>query len=145
MRPARRILAVLALAAFPGFGCRERSGEPPAASEASKPGRAAAARATFVGREACAGCHAEQFERWRGSHHDLAMQEATRETVLGNFRNATFTHFGVTTTFFERDGKFFARTDGPDGKLRDFPIAYTFGVFPLQQYLIPFPGGATRR
>jgi Tfp pilus assembly protein PilF len=102
---------------------------------------AAAAKKTFVGREACAGCHAEQYERWRGSHHDLAMQEATKSTVLGNFRNATFMHYGVTTTFFERDEKFFARTDGPDGKLHDYPIAYTFGVYPLQQYLIPFAGG----
>jgi len=33
------------------------------------------------------------------------------------------------------------RTDGPDGKLADYPIAYTFGVVPLQQYLIEFPGG----
>ena len=33
------------------------------------------------------------------------------------------------------------RTDGPDGKLRDYPIGYTFGVEPLQQYLIEFPGG----
>jgi predicted CXXCH cytochrome family protein len=33
------------------------------------------------------------------------------------------------------------RTDGPDGKLADFEIQYTFGVWPLQQYLIEFPGG----
>jgi predicted CXXCH cytochrome family protein len=33
------------------------------------------------------------------------------------------------------------RTDGPDGKLADFEIKYTFGVAPLQQYLIEFPGG----
>jgi predicted CXXCH cytochrome family protein len=33
------------------------------------------------------------------------------------------------------------RTDGPDGALHDYPIAYTFGVYPLQQYLIAFPGG----
>jgi Flp pilus assembly protein TadD len=80
-------------------------------------------------------------ERWKGSHHDLAMQEARAETVLGNFQNTTFTHFGVTSTFFKKDGKFFVRTDGPDGKLQEYPIAYTFGVYPLQQYLIAFPGG----
>ena len=33
------------------------------------------------------------------------------------------------------------RTDGPDGKLADFEVKYTFGVTPLQQYLIEFPGG----
>ena len=25
--------------------------------------------------------------------------------------------------------------------MRDFEVAYTFGVAPLQQYLVPFPGG----
>jgi len=69
------------------------------------------------------------------------MQEASRDTVLGNFAGATFTHFGVTSRFSERDGKFFVTTDGPDGRLQEYPIAYTFGVYPLQQYLIAFPGG----
>ncbi|HEX6829278.1 MAG TPA: tetratricopeptide repeat protein, partial [Burkholderiales bacterium] len=32
-------------------------------------------------------------------------------------------------------------TDGPGGKLADFEIRYTFGVAPLQQYLIELPGG----
>ena len=46
-----------------------------------------------------------------------------------------------TSTFFRRDGKFFVRTDGPDGALHDYEIKYTFGYRPLQQYLIEFPGG----
>ena len=33
------------------------------------------------------------------------------------------------------------RTDGKDGKLTDYAITYTFGVTPLQQYLIEFDGG----
>ena len=34
-----------------------------------------------------------------------------------------------------------SRTDGRDGRLEDFAIAYTFGVDPLQQYLIELPDG----
>jgi len=97
--------------------------------------------ATFVGRVVCSTCHAEQDQRWRGSHHDLAMQVADEQTVRGDFENATFTYGNVTTTFFRRDGKFFVHTDGPDGQLHDYEVAYTFGVMPLQQYLIAFPGG----
>ncbi len=97
--------------------------------------------ATFVGRPACASCHPEQDRRWRGSDHDLAMQTADERSVLGDFGGASLTHGGVTSRFFRRDGKFFVRTDGPDGRLQDFPIAYTFGVRPLQQYLIALPGG----
>ena len=99
------------------------------------------APATFVGAQACAGCHAPEADRWKNSHHALAMQKATAATVLGDFTNATLTHHGVTTTF-SRDGeKFMVRTEGPDGALHDYEIAYTFGVYPLQQYLIAFPGG----
>jgi hypothetical protein len=103
--------------------------------------RAGAPEPQFVGRAACAACHAREDSLWKGSHHDLAMQPATAATVLGDFNGTSFTHFGVTSTFTKRDGKFFVRTDGPDGTLTDYEITYTFGVFPLQQYLIAFPGG----
>jgi tetratricopeptide (TPR) repeat protein len=69
------------------------------------------------------------------------MQEATEKSVLGSFDDVNFRYAGIVSTFFKRDGKFFVRTDGPDGKLADFEIKYTFGVTPLQQYLVEFPGG----
>ena len=97
--------------------------------------------AKLVGRATCASCHESQHEAWAGSHHDLAMQEATEQTVLGDFDDAEFTHHGATSRFFRRDGRFMVRTDGPDGELTDYEIAYTFGVDPLQQYLIRFPRG----
>jgi hypothetical protein len=97
--------------------------------------------AAFVGAQACAGCHTAQFDAWKGSHHALAMQLATTATVLGDIADARLEHFGVTTTFYRNGEKFMVRADGPDGALHDYPIAYTFGVYPLQQYLIGFPGG----
>jgi predicted CXXCH cytochrome family protein len=69
------------------------------------------------------------------------MQPADGKTVLGDFDNVSLTHFGVTSSFYKKDGRFMVRTEGPDGKLRDYEIKYTFGVTPLQQYLIEFPGG----
>ena len=95
----------------------------------------------FVGTAVCAGCHAEEAALWEGSHHDLAMQPATPETVLGDFDDATLTHYGVTTRFFTRDGEHFVRTDGPNGELRDYRITHTFGAEPLQQYLVEMPNG----
>ncbi|MCM8626231.1 tetratricopeptide repeat protein [Accumulibacter sp.] len=97
--------------------------------------------ASYVGGAVCASCHPEQHAAASGSHHDRAMAEASESTVLGNFANAQFTHRGVTSTFFRRDGRYFVRTDGPDGRLADFEIRYTFGFTPLQQYLVPFPDG----
>jgi Flp pilus assembly protein TadD len=97
--------------------------------------------ARYVGRAICKECHAAQDRLWSGSHHDLAMQPAVAATVLGNFDDANFRYGKVATTFFRRGGKYFVRTDGPGGKLQDFEIRYTFGVAPLQQYLIPLNGG----
>jgi predicted CXXCH cytochrome family protein len=96
--------------------------------------------ATYIGARTCAQCHAPQFEAWKGSHHALAMQEANEQTVLGDFKDAEFNYGAVTSRFFRREGKFLVRTDGPDGKLTDHEIKYTFG-WTLQQYLVEFPGG----
>jgi len=95
----------------------------------------------FVGAVVCSGCHADQTKHWQGSHHNLAMQEANEQTVLGDFQQAEFKKDGVVSKFFRRDGHFFVQTDGPDGKLADFEVKYTFGVFPLQQYLLELSGG----
>ncbi len=97
--------------------------------------------ARHVGGKVCAECHASEQAAWHGSDHDLAMQVADEESVLGAFTNAKFKYAGTTTTFSRRDGKYMVNTDGPDGKLHDYEIKYTFGVHPLQQYLVEFPGG----
>src|SRR5712671_3753895 len=97
--------------------------------------------ASYVGGQICAGCHAAETERWKGSHHALAMQKVSAATVLGDFAYARVEHFGVVTTFSRSGDKFMVRTDGSDGALHDYEIAYTFGVYPLQQYLIAMAGG----
>jgi predicted CXXCH cytochrome family protein len=104
-------------------------------------GSTAVAAATFVGSETCAGCHQAEAQLWRGSQHERAMQHATEKSVLGDFSEASFDYYGVKSRFFRNDGKFFVETDGPDGKLASFEIKYTFGVDPLQQYLVEFPDG----
>ncbi|WP_051335722.1 cytochrome c3 family protein [Methylocapsa acidiphila] len=101
----------------------------------------AEAPAHFVGASACASCHAAETERWKVSHHAQAMRNATPSTVLGDFNGARLEHFGVVTHFSRAGEKFIVHTDGPDSVAHDYDIAYTFGVFPLQQYLIAFPGG----
>ncbi|MFO1399077.1 MAG: multiheme c-type cytochrome [Burkholderiales bacterium] len=95
----------------------------------------------YAGSGACAACHRQAYDAWTGSQHARAMQAVSAQTVLGDFRNAKYTYGSVTSTFFTKDGRYYVRTDGPDGKLADFEILYTFGVAPLQQYLIALPGG----
>ncbi|MGI9223231.1 MAG: tetratricopeptide repeat protein, partial [Woeseiaceae bacterium] len=96
---------------------------------------------TFVGREQCIECHTEAYESWLGSHHDDAMDHANDDTVLGDFNDAEFEYEGITTRFFREDDGFFVNTEGPGGEMADFEVLYTFGIEPLQQYLVPLPGG----
>ena len=95
----------------------------------------------YVDNARCVSCHAAEAVAWKTSQHFKAMAHANEETVLGDFNDTTFTHDGVTSRFFRRNGGFFVSTDGPDGIIADFEIKYTFGVEPLQQYLIELPGG----
>ena len=97
--------------------------------------------ATYVGTAACTGCHAAEAALWKTSHHAMAMQPATPATVLGDFKDTSFPAAGVTTGFHRSGDTFKVRTEGPDGTPQDYDIGYTFGVYPLQQYLVAFPGG----
>ena len=86
-----------------------------------------AAVATYVGQERCAQCHAEQVQAWRTSHHAQAMRVADDSTVLGNFNDAHFAKEGLSSSFFKKDGKFYVRTEGPDGKPQVYELTCTFG------------------
>ncbi len=95
----------------------------------------------YVGSQKCKECHPDQFKDWEGSHHDKSMQKASRKSILAPFKGEIYNSQGVTSTFFQKDGKFYANTEGRDGQNHDFEIIYTFGVTPLQQYIVLFPDG----
>ena len=134
-RGCRAALTLALVAVLFAAGCQQPD------QSAQAPNPAPAAAPAFVGGAKCAGCHAEAADAYRASDHARAMQAATDQTVLGNFDQARVSHRGGTAAFFRRDGKFLVRTEGPDGKPGEFEITYTFGVTPLQQYLVPFPDG----
>ena len=100
-----------------------------------------AAASAYTGSDACRDCHGSEHANWQGSHHDLAMQLPTPDTVLGDFDNAEFSYNGITTRFYRDGDRFMVNTDGEDGKPTDFTVAYVFGVYPLQQYLLPLSRG----
>jgi len=95
----------------------------------------------YVGSSTCAGCHTREYEAWTTSHHSKAMQLAEPGRVLGDFDDVRVEFEGQTTRFFRQGDRFMVTTDGPDGELHDFEVKYTFGVEPLQQYLVELPDG----
>jgi len=97
--------------------------------------------AAFVGNNSCSECHTDAYNNWKNSDHDNAMAIASDSTVLGDFNDVKVNFRGVESRFYKKEEKFFVYTEGPEGKMGDFEVAYTFGVRPLQQYLIPFEKG----
>ncbi len=135
-------IVLILLIILVGFGCRKEGESDVAEIAEQSAGQPDTPIAEYVGRKACIDCHKKQYDLYVGSDHDMAMDVATEDTILGNFENTIFDHLGVQSRFFKKDGKFYVNTEGPDGKFEDYEIKYVFGIRPLQQYLIEFPRGA---
>jgi predicted CXXCH cytochrome family protein len=101
----------------------------------------ASATPGYAGSAACAICHGPETKAWLASHHAHAMAEATKATVSGDFSGTRITFNGSSARFFRDGGRFLVETEGRDGKPAIFQVSHTFGVAPLQQYLVTFPDG----
>jgi len=136
-----RILAVLLV--MHAAAC-EQTGQPGEQQAADNTEAASAAPVNdngFTDNQQCLDCHQAEAGSWSGSQHDLAMTAASVDTVLGDFNNSEFIHQGKTSRFYKKGDRFYVNTEGADGQQQDFEISYTFGVYPLQQYLVEFPDG----
>lgn len=96
---------------------------------------------SMVDEAQCAGCHTAQAKAWQGTHHHLAMQIANAQTVLGDFDSVAFTDDQETTRFFRKGEDFWVNASDETGAPQDFKVAYTFGIAPLQQYLLETNSG----
>lgn len=69
------------------------------------------------------------------------MQAATPETVLGTFDGSSVRYLDTEFEFRRSEGKYsvLVRERGSDAQRYEVP--YTFGFYPLQQYLAKLPGG----
>ncbi|WP_282339246.1 ammonia-forming cytochrome c nitrite reductase subunit c552 [Pseudomonas sp. PS02288] len=113
-------------------GIAQGAGQPPAL---------ATAREGYADAGSCLGCHSAQANAWKDSDHAWAMRDATPDNVLGRFDGTLFEDAGVKARFFRKGQDFFVNLEGEDGQPADVPIRYTFGHYPLQQYLVGFPRG----
>ncbi|HKI89584.1 MAG TPA: multiheme c-type cytochrome [Draconibacterium sp.] len=95
----------------------------------------------FVGSNACKECHIAEYKDWKLSDHFRSMQPANGKTVLGDFDNVTFRSKGFTNKMFKNDSAYCMVLENREGRPDTFKIKYTFGYYPLQQYLIEFPKG----
>ena len=96
---------------------------------------------SYIGRSSCIECHADAVAKWEGSHHFHAMELPNSQTVRADFNGTTFTHHNITSRFFRKEDRYLVETENQKGEQETFPIKYTFGWEPLQQYLVEFPDG----
>lgn len=97
--------------------------------------------AQFIGSDQCKNCHLDISQKWESSHHYKSMQIVTDETVLGNFDNQTLVSHDITHKLFKRNKEYFINTLDSESAYQDFKIVYTFGFYPLQQYLVKAEDG----
>ena len=90
----------------------------------------------YAGSAVCKSCHAVEAVAWERSDHFRAMQEATPATVAGDFSDVRVTFHGMDSRFFREGDDHFVETAGPNGSRGKYPVRYTFGYRPLQQYLL---------
>ena len=95
----------------------------------------AQAAPSYVGAQACQNCHQEAYALWQEADHYRSMAPANQSSVLGDFADARVEFHGISSELYERDGKYFVKTLGSAGKA-EFEVSYTFGHYPLQQYLV---------
>src|SRR5262249_45441879 len=99
--------------------------------------------ARLVGSAACAECHADVADRWRGSNHARAMQKATAETVLGQNAGRSIRNGRVTWKLESGAGGVRARSEGVERG--EDEVAYTLGVDPIQELAAARPDGRSQR
>ena len=135
MQRLRIVALSLSLLAFLA-GCAEPSKPASGESGDDRPATVpiSAAETTYVGSDICAGCHAAAYQQWQSSHHDLALQVASSESVLANRGGEV----DGTTLSVNEDGLRIWSDSGDES----LSPRFTFGVDPLQQYVVDGGNGA---
>lgn len=88
----------------------------------------------------CGDCHADEVHQWRLSQHAAAMAPASPASVFGDFSGATYRDSELQVQFSREDDAYVVRTT-ENGKTEKWTVQYTFGLHPLQQYLIDIGDG----
>ena len=85
--------------------------------------------------QTCISCHKSAVQAWQKSDHAKSMSLPDKHSVLANFDNVDVEHYGQKAHFFINDNQYKV-TISYDDNIDTYPIKYTFGHFPLQQYLV---------
>ncbi|WP_017447002.1 multiheme c-type cytochrome [Gayadomonas joobiniege] len=91
--------------------------------------------------QACISCHSDIHQGWQSSDHAKAMAVADESSVVADFDNAKLNYFSQTVEFFKQSGKYKARISEQGKPNKEYQLSYTFGHYPLQQFLVEGENG----
>ena len=91
---------------------------------------------SYIGADKCGSCHQPEFSDWLESDHFRAMAVANPDSMLGDFADVTVVFHGIKSQFSKREDQYFITTTNQDNLQETFQVKYSFGHYPLQQYLI---------
>jgi predicted CXXCH cytochrome family protein len=95
----------------------------------------------YVGATACAKCHAGIHNDWLGSSHARMMQQATKESVKGEFGQEKVVLRGTTYLLQIRDEQYYITEPDLSGKPLEHRVEYTLGERRFQHYLTTLADG----
>ncbi|MFG1591168.1 ammonia-forming cytochrome c nitrite reductase subunit c552 [Halobacteriovorax sp. CON-3] len=81
----------------------------------------------------CFKCHEGISTLWQSSDHFHSMNKVSEKSVKGDFNNQSFKANKTKYRFKNSKGQYYISIDGVD-----FKVLYTFGHYPLQQYVIDY-------
>lgn len=84
----------------------------------------------------CISCHQQSHQQWQASDHARAMAPATAASVLADFNNTTISHHDLSARFYKTAETFMVDISEGQPAPQSFAVKYTFGHYPLQQYLV---------
>lgn len=88
----------------------------------------------------CISCHNDTVQAWEKSDHAKSMALPDKNSVLANFNNIDVEHYGQKAHFFIKDNQYQVTISYGEkvdtNPVITYQIKYTFGHFPLQQYLV---------
>ena len=83
----------------------------------------------------CASCHQTQTLAWKSSHHFHSMAEVSSDSNLGDFTLGKVKLNDEEIKLLIQDDKYLITMPGVDGSPVTKELLYTFGYYPLQQYM----------
>lgn len=95
----------------------------------------------YTGSDSCASCHIKETSDWKSSHHSLAMSDINDDKNLGSFDGEVRVFLDRQVIFFHENGKYFISETRYESETRIYPVIYSLGYYPLQQYIVDIGSG----